>query len=144
MRQTKLLFLIVFAKKSAPPLRISPPPPDEETNLPSTKFNFDGNKSETSSTGTDSPNLVKKTICAIQLKAVPEVLEGNAPGSKEVLDMIDVLFDNFFESQKTSETRAEGEKSSGQLKKKNPSKGKVPKIQSDSKTARSKKENIGR
>ena len=128
---------VFFAKKSRAPLRISPPPQDEEANLPpATEFNFDENKSETSSTGTDSPNLVKSTLKAIQLKAAPEVMEGHAPGNKEVLDMIDDLFDNFFESQKSPESDTNAEKGDGAKKssthlKKNPSKGKVPKIRKD-------------
>ena len=78
--------------------------------------------------------MVKSTIKAIQLKAVPEVLEGHAPGSKEVLDMIDDLFDNFFESQKSSETAKieDGSKKSKSHLNKNPSRGKVPRIHRDS------------
>lgn len=76
----------VFAKKSS-----APQPVDEEVCVPLTEFESD---SEASS----SPNIVKSTIKAIQLKAeVPEVLEGSN-GNKEVLDMIDDLFNNFFES----------------------------------------------
>lgn len=80
----------VFAKKSSAP----PAAFDKEVCSPVPLTEFESDSSEASS----SPNIVKSTIKAIQLKAeVPEVLEGSN-GSKEVLDMIDDLFNNFFES----------------------------------------------
>ena len=75
---------IFFAKKS------SAPPPSETVPI----------ILKQADEPTDSPaaNIVQSTMKAIQMKATPAVLEVGGSGSKEVLDMIDDLFDNFFES----------------------------------------------
>lgn len=80
----------VFAKKSC-----APPPKDEEITIPLTEFQKTDSDSDSNAS---TPNIVKTTIKAIQLKANDEeVLES---GSQDVLDMIDDLFENFFDNCK--------------------------------------------